>query len=38
MIAVFITQTVITQKLQATMFAVKVWGVDDVCYMLEFEG
>jgi len=33
MIAVFITQPVITQKLQATLFAAKVWGVGDaVCY------
>jgi hypothetical protein len=34
MIAVFIIQPVITQKFQAELFAVKIWGVgDSVRYM-----
>lgn len=37
MIAVFVTQPVITQTLQATLFAVKVWVVGGaVCYIWEF--
>jgi len=37
MTAVFITQSVITQKLQAALFAAKLWGLGyAVCYMWKF--